>query len=46
LLGAADGDPEHHATATISELKKKESVFEPSTFMQCEFGEINPIPSR
>jgi len=27
LLGAADGDPEHHATATISELKKKESGF-------------------
>jgi len=46
LLGAADGDPEHHATATISELKKKESVFEPSAFMRCEFGEINPIPSR
>jgi len=27
LLGAADGDPEHHATATVSEFKNKESVF-------------------
>jgi len=27
LLGAADGDPEHHATATVSEMKRKESGF-------------------
>ena len=27
LLGAADGDPEHHATATKSELKKKNLFF-------------------
>jgi len=27
LLGAADGDPEHHTTATILELKKKNLVF-------------------
>jgi len=30
LLGAADGDPEHHATATSRELKKKNLVFESS----------------
>jgi len=46
LLGAADGDPEHHATATESGLKKKNLVFEPSKSRQCEFSENNPIPSR
>ena len=46
LLGAADGDPEYHATATIRELKKKNLVFEPSELLLCEFGENNPIPSR
>jgi len=46
LLGAADGDPKHHATATVSESKKQNLVFEPFAFMPCEFGENNPIPSR
>jgi len=46
LLGAADGDPEHRATATKSELNKKNLFFEPSKLRQCEFGENHPIPSR
>jgi hypothetical protein len=27
LLGASDGDPEHHATAIVREFNNKESVF-------------------
>jgi hypothetical protein len=27
LLGASDGDPEHHATATVSELKKEKRIW-------------------
>jgi hypothetical protein len=46
LLGAADGDPEHHATAIGSGLKKKNLIFKASKSRQCEFSEMNPIPSR
>jgi len=46
LLGAADGDPEHHATATVDGYKTKNYFFELSKFRLCEFGETNPIPSR
>jgi len=45
LLGAADGGPKHHASATSVGLTK-ELFFERFKLQQCEFGEMNPIPSR
>jgi len=43
LLGAADGDPEHHATATLSELKKKIWFLTHPNFANVSLARIIPF---